>query len=118
MNLTFNDLKKRDVINVVDGRCLGNIIDIDLSFPKGILVGIIVPGKRTNCFLRLFDRNKIYIPECNIIKIGGDVILVDLKCGETCSNSVKVNPPPRPPKKPIPDCKSLLCDDDCDKDEF
>ncbi len=93
MNLTFNELRKRDVVNVVDGRCLGRIVDIDLSFPKGIFIGIIVPGRKSNIFTRIFDCNKLYIPESNIIKIGGDVILVNVKCGETCLESTKVSPP-------------------------
>lgn len=122
MNLTFNELRKRDVVNVVDGRCLGRIVDIDLSFPKGIFIGIIVPGRKSNIFTRIFDCNKLYIPESNIIKIGGDVILVNVKCGETCLESTKVGNPPKngcpppcpphskPPCPPKPRCPSS--DDD------
>lgn len=100
MELSFRDLQKRDVINIVDGRSFGRIKDIQLSFPQGKLVGIVVPGRRDGFILRLFDRNKIYIPEHNIIKIGGDVILVNVNCGDTCSPST--NPNVKPKKKP--DC--------------
>ena len=50
MELTFSDLSNKDVVNVVDGKNLGHVTDIKLSFPKGIMVGIIVPGKKTNFF--------------------------------------------------------------------
>ena len=112
MELLLSELKKRDVINIVDGRCLGRIIDIQFSFPQGVIVGIVVPGRCNRGILKLFDRSRLYIPEKNIIKIGGDVILVDLKCGETCDSSSTVNNtstlsgakpcPPPPCHKPCP----------------
>lgn len=103
MELTYNELKKRDVINVTDGRCLGRIIDARFSFPDGVIIGIIVPGRRTKGLLRIFDKSELYIDESRIIKIGGDVILVDVNCGDTCSTSVKVNRiEKRPEKRPKP----------------
>ena len=109
MELSFNDLKKRDVINVSDGKCYGRITDLTLSFPKGVLTGITVPGSKKNCITRLFDRNRFFIEESKIIRIGNDVILVDLKCGDVCEPHVKVGkpkpPPPPPPAFPIiPPC--------------
>ncbi len=117
MELSYNELRKRDVINVTDGRCLGRIIDARFSFPEGVIIGIVVPGRRTKGLFRLFDRSELYIDESRIIKIGGDVILVDINCGDTCSTSVKVNrierrsekrakpyPPPCPPQPCPPPC--------------
>lgn len=100
MELTYNELKKRDVINISDGKCLGRITNIKLRFPQGVLVGIFVPGRK-GC--RLFDRSELYIEEKKILKIGGDVILVDLKCSDTCAPNVKVN---RPNDNPRPPCSS------------
>ena len=104
MELTFNDLKKRDVINVVDGQCLGRVSDIGLDFPDGVLTGIYVPGHRKRGILGIFGRSKIFISESNVVKIGGDVILVDLKCGQVCSPNVKVNqsPPQHRQQNPCP----------------
>ncbi len=99
MELSFKDLQKREVINVVDGRSFGKITDLQLQFPQGKLVGIVVPGRKDGWFVRLFTKNKIYIPEQNIVKIGGDVILVNISCGETCAPSASVTPP-KPKKKP------------------
>ena len=138
MELTFKELKKRDVINVVDGKCLGHIVNLKIAFPSGTLTGIFVPGKKSNGIFRIFDRSEAFIPQKNIIKIGGDVILVDIKCGESCEQSVSVNegknskpnknpcqpcpphnpcpppnvcPPPCPPCPPqYPQCPPSSCD--------
>ena len=106
MELSFKELQKRDVINTSDGRCLGRITDMKLSFPGGVLTGITVPGRRVNFFLRLFDKSETFIPVSKITRIGGDVILVDLDCGEVCSPSVrgKKPKPPVPPPSPCDPC--------------
>lgn len=119
MELTFNDLKKRDVINIADGKCLGRVVDLRFSFPKGSLVGIYVPGRKGCGLFRLFDKTVIYIDESRIVKIGGDVILVNLKCTENCTDRINypkehcgekkatqggccppICPPPKPHEKP------------------
>ncbi len=99
MELSFNELKKRDVINLPDGRCLGRITDIRLSFPKGILTGIIVPGRKSKRVFSFFDRSEIYIDRSRIVKIGGDVILVDI-------STSPVPPPHCQPNKPNKPCPS------------
>jgi YlmC/YmxH family sporulation protein len=104
MALSYSELKKRDVINVTDGRCLGKIIDMRFTLPEAIIVGIVVPGRKTKGFLRLFDRSELYIDESRVIKIGGDVILVDINCGDTCSTSVKVNRIEKRPEKHVKPC--------------
>ncbi len=96
MELSFNELKKRDVINIPDGRCLGRITDLRLSFPNGVLSGIIVPGRKSKRIFSFFDRSEIYIDRSRIIKIGGDVILVDI--------STSPLPPHCPPPKPNKNC--------------
>lgn len=88
MELTFNDLKKRDVINIADGKCLGRITDLRLAFPDGTLTGIYVPGRRANVLFRLFDKTVIYIDVSKILKIGGDVILVNLRSFDECSERI------------------------------
>ncbi len=97
MELSFNELKKRDVVNVADGRCLGRMTDLELKFPEGVMNAIIVPGRNDNCLVRLFTRSKLRISVKNIVKIGGDVILVNLSCGDMCADSVKPKKPPLPP---------------------
>ncbi|MBQ3493101.1 MAG: YlmC/YmxH family sporulation protein [Clostridia bacterium] len=97
MELSYSELTKRDVINISDGRCLGRITDIKLKFPEGKLVGIIVPGRKVRGLFKCFDKTQVYIEESKIIKIGGDVILVDVRCFDGDNRPPR---PIKPPKKP------------------
>ncbi|MGI6093622.1 MAG: YlmC/YmxH family sporulation protein [Veillonellaceae bacterium] len=77
-DITFcvSDLKLKEVINVMDGKRLGTITDIEIDIESGKLTAIVVPG--TGKFLGLFGRNEdIVIPWEKISKIGFDVILVE-----------------------------------------
>lgn len=70
------DLKLKEVINVIDGKRLGNITDIEIDVETGRLTAIVVPG--VGKFLGLFGRNDdVIIPWDKIKKIGMDVILVE-----------------------------------------
>jgi len=75
---SFSELREKQVINVIDGRCLGHICD--MFFTKcGKILGFMVPGRKG--ILRVFSRHDaIFIPWKNICKVGSDVILVEL-CG-------------------------------------
>ncbi len=104
MDLTYKELNKRDVINVADGRCLGKIVDASFSFPQGVLTGIFVPLKR-NGILSFLNKSNLFIGVNKIIRIGGDVILVDIKCGDNCLPSTTVankQIDQNKPKKPCP----------------
>lgn len=76
MECSYRELKTKCVINVVDGKNLGRVCDIVFTFPEGRVFGIVVPG---SCGFHLFHRNDIFISLRNIVKIGADAILVDLK---------------------------------------
>ena len=109
MDLTFKDLKEREVINVPDGRSLGKIINLTLKFPEGILVGITVPGRKYKGILKLFDKSELYIEDYKIVKIGADVILVNLKKEEADKQGGKKRDcrpfaPPFSPCAPYPPC--------------
>ena len=71
MELGFNELKKKSVINVLDGRDLGKICDLIFTYPEGKIKAIIVPGKR-NAF---FKTNELIIDLRCIEKIGNDAVL-------------------------------------------
>ncbi len=106
MELTYNELAKKDVINVVDGRCLGRITNIKFKFPQGVIVGIYVPARKNKGIFWFLDKSTLYIDVSRIVKIGGDVILVDLKCGDNSQNTPigKQPKPPCPPNQPFPPC--------------
>lgn len=73
----LSDLRTREVINVLDGKRLGNIIDIELDIERGRVIAIMLPGhsKGWGVFSK---REEIIIPWDKIVRIGRDVILVEL----------------------------------------
>ncbi|MDO4540767.1 MAG: YlmC/YmxH family sporulation protein [Syntrophomonadaceae bacterium] len=80
--IKLSDLKMREVVNVIDGKKLGHIIDLELDVERARVTAIIVPGKMRGwaCFIK---RDEIIIPWDKIVRIGRDVILVDMmSCSE------------------------------------
>ena len=77
MELTFCELRTREVVNICDGKRLGNIVDMVFDSSCARVTGIVVPCEKT--FMSLFkSNNDIFIPYNRIRKIGKDVILVEL----------------------------------------
>lgn len=77
MELSFCDLRAKEVVNVSDGKRLGNVIDMIFETNCARVTGIVVPGSRN--FFNLFKGNSdIFIPYQRIIKIGKDVVLVEI----------------------------------------
>jgi YlmC/YmxH family sporulation protein len=73
----ISELRNRDVINVVDGKRLGVICDLDIDLENGRICAIIVPG--TTRLFSFFGGGRDYvIPWEHIVKIGVDTILVEL----------------------------------------
>jgi YlmC/YmxH family sporulation protein len=77
----ISEFQIKDVVNVSDGKKLGNIGDIEINLTTGKIEAVIVTGNGK--VLGLFGREEdIIIPWKNIIKIGQDVILVRFKAME------------------------------------
>ena len=75
--LTFCQLRCKEIVNIVDGRRLGRMIDLIIDGKTCRIRGIVAPS----CERRLFlfrSRNEIFIPWERIRKIGEDTILVEL----------------------------------------
>lgn len=74
MELSFSDLRTKEVINTLDGRRLGKVCDVVLCYPENRWLGIVVPGGRG------FGKKKseLFIELRSITKIGEDVILVNV----------------------------------------
>lgn len=73
--LSFCELRRKDIVSIGDGRKLGKIVDLVFSSSTGKVQGIVAPyGKK---FL-FFRSQEVYIPYCNIKTIGEDIILVDI----------------------------------------
>ena len=73
--IPISELQTKDVVNVSDGKRLGNIGDIDINLTTGKIESIIISG--SGKMLGLFGRDEeVSVPWRNIVKIGSDVILV------------------------------------------
>jgi len=73
----ISDLRAREVVNVLDGKKLGNIIDIDLDMEKGKVLAFVLPGRLRGWSI-FSRREEVIVPWDKIVRIGRDVILVEL----------------------------------------
>ena len=75
--MRFSDFCEKEVVNVNDCKCLGNVKDIEIDTECGKVTALIVPGPGK--YLGLFCKDfEFCIPWCNVVKIGPDIILVNL----------------------------------------
>jgi YlmC/YmxH family sporulation protein len=73
----ISDFQTKDVINIVDGKKLGQVSDLELDLRQGRIDSIVVPTS-TRLFGLFGGGNDVVIPWRNIVKIGTDVVLVRL----------------------------------------
>lgn len=74
----ISEFQIKDVVNVSDGKRLGNIGDIEINLTTGKIEAVVISGNGR--VLGFFGREEdIVISWKNIIKIGEDVILVRYK---------------------------------------
>ena len=72
------DFKRKEVINITDGKRLGFVQDVCADLETGKITSIIVPGG-TNKLVNFFSSSNDIIIEWNKIKcIGEDLILVEI----------------------------------------
>ncbi|MCA0753838.1 YlmC/YmxH family sporulation protein [Paenibacillus sp. N4] len=76
--MKISDFQTKDVINIVDGKKLGQITDLELDLRQGRIDSIVIP--QYTKFLGMFGGGgtEVVIPWRNIVKIGADVVLVRL----------------------------------------
>lgn len=99
MEISYNELRCKEVVNLTNGARMGKIIDLIVDSNGKDVLGLVLPGER-----KLFRANEdIFVPWCNISKIGDDVILISLNI-HSVTNVVS--------KK----CKDKRNSDDCDSD--
>ncbi|MDT3700661.1 MAG: YlmC/YmxH family sporulation protein [Thermincola sp.] len=73
----ISDLRMREVINVMNGKRLGLIKDIEIDLEAGRIKSVVLPGNGK--MLGLFGKNDdVIVPWQKIKKLGMDVILVEL----------------------------------------
>lgn len=86
MEISFVDIREKEVINIYDGKKLGHIIDIIFDRQSGKVTGVVVPGIKR--FMRKTE--DIFVPIDNLKKIGEDVLLVRLAPQESISTAKTV----------------------------
>ena len=75
--MKLSDLQNKDIVNMIDGKNIGNIIDVNIAENGTILSFIIEPSKG---MFRMFNKNQITeIAWSSIKRIGEDVILINTK---------------------------------------
>lgn len=91
--MTFCELRDKEVINIVDGRRLGCVIDIESDITCGVIRKLVLPpqGKYFSFFS---SRDNLIVPWDCIERIGCDLILVRL--------IEFTGPPPHPSKDCCP----------------
>ena len=117
--MTYCELRRREVINGSDGRRMGHIIDLVFSVGSGKIKGVILPYGKRGVFSKSQD---LFVPWQCVQKIGEDVIIVEIcdlnsgvpKCipsGKSPEMLPEGCPPPPPPKK----SGKHDCDGKCEK---
>ena len=75
--MRLSELQNKDIINITDGKKVGNIIDIAIE-NNGRMTSLIV--EKSKFFVSMFsNKNELEIKWEQIEKIGEDVILVTIK---------------------------------------
>ena len=72
--MNLSDLQNKDIINILDGKKVGNIIDARFNIETGIIEKLIVEPSKTIFTLK---NNILEIDFNKIKKIGEDVILIE-----------------------------------------
>lgn len=78
MSISTEELKEKEVINILSGEKLGYADDFEIDTETGKVIALVILGR--NRFFGLFGReDNIVIPFSEIQLIGHDTILVERK---------------------------------------
>lgn len=82
---TFQELRAKKVVNIAQGKYLGHICDLAFTC-TGQVCGLFVPNRK-GVLRTMASPEAVFIPWQNVIKIGSDVILIELVGGVGVMNS-------------------------------
>ena len=74
----FSDLRYKEVSDIHTGLRLGYVCDLEFDDSEGRLVSLVTPG-RSKLFGLLGREDDYVLPWGCIVRIGGDIILVEAK---------------------------------------
>ncbi len=80
--MSLSELRTKDVVNTLDGKRLGKVMDIEFDAHDGHVEAIVVPGEFKVGSIIRGEKCGIVIPWDRICKIGENVILVELQPGD------------------------------------
>ena len=72
--MRLSDLQRKEIVNIVDGKRIGIIIDVIVD-EKGNINTLVLEDRRG----RKFSREEYNIMWNQIVKIGDDIILIDTR---------------------------------------
>lgn len=76
--MRLSDLQNKEIVNVNDGRNIGNIIDVKINALNGEIKSLIIEPNSKSIFSMFNKNGDTEIKWENITKIGEDVILVKI----------------------------------------
>ncbi len=76
--MKISELSAKDIVNMENGKRLGQLNDLEINLDTGKIEALIIGhGGKVMSFFQQKD-GEVVIPWKNIIKIGSDVILVEV----------------------------------------
>ena len=77
-NVRISDLQAKDIVNMNDGKKMGNLHDLEIDMKTGKILGLVIAagGRWPSLFQR---EDEITVPWNRIEKIGTDIIFVDYR---------------------------------------
>ena len=73
--MKFSELRRKEVVNILDGKSLGCICDLIIEPADGKIISMVLPGPFR--LAAIFGPEAgVCVPWANICKLGEDVILV------------------------------------------
>lgn len=80
--MSLSELRTKDVVNILDGKRLGKVMDIEFDACTGQVEALVVPGDFKVGNVLRGEKCGVVIPWQRICKIGENVILIQLEPGE------------------------------------
>ncbi|MFC0473092.1 YlmC/YmxH family sporulation protein [Halalkalibacter kiskunsagensis] len=76
--IKISELQVKDIVNMDNGKRLGHLTDLEINLTTGAIEALVINGSGKMMGLFGKDSEEIVVPWKNIIRIGSDVILVEV----------------------------------------